>query len=101
MIRFKCNFCGRVLRANEGSAGHKGKCPKCCKIIVVPTVEKTQISIEKPAIINASASEVKPKEDRKDTFEDLRENPYQSLLLNKRSDSAEIHKERWGFLIPK
>lgn len=37
MISFNCLHCGAAIRAKDSSAGLKGKCKKCGKVVVVPT----------------------------------------------------------------
>ncbi|MBN2182734.1 MAG: hypothetical protein JW715_12550, partial [Sedimentisphaerales bacterium] len=36
MIRFKCVYCGQRIRANEGTSGKMGKCPKCNHELIIP-----------------------------------------------------------------
>jgi len=40
VIRFHCKKCGQKISVPENSAGKKGKCPKCKKMVVVPTLEQ-------------------------------------------------------------
>lgn len=37
MISFSCLHCGAAIKAKDSSAGLKGKCKKCGKVVVVPT----------------------------------------------------------------
>jgi hypothetical protein len=41
MIRLKCPACGHGLQAREEHAGRKSRCPKCSRIIEVPTPPAT------------------------------------------------------------
>jgi DNA-directed RNA polymerase subunit RPC12/RpoP len=36
MIQFHCEYCGQKFSVPQTSAGKKGRCPKCKKVIVVP-----------------------------------------------------------------
>ena len=48
MISFSCLHCGATIKAKDSSAGLKGKCKKCGKVVVVPTsvVEDTVSAID-------------------------------------------------------
>lgn len=39
MIKFHCKNCGQKISVPEIHAGHKGKCPKCKSIVVVPKIK--------------------------------------------------------------
>ena len=38
-IPVKCSNCGKTLNVPDSMAGKKGKCPKCKKVILVPTAD--------------------------------------------------------------
>lgn len=38
MIKFTCNNCDHGIKVNEKYAGKKGKCPKCGKLVMVPSI---------------------------------------------------------------
>jgi len=40
MIRFSCIYCGRKIRAQDGSAGQRAPCPACGHDLRVPTAQK-------------------------------------------------------------
>jgi len=39
-IKFHCKSCGQRIRAAQIHAGKKGKCPKCKKLIDIPTLQE-------------------------------------------------------------
>jgi serine/threonine protein kinase len=41
VIAFACPFCGARVKAKPDQVGHKGKCPKCAKAVLVPGAEVT------------------------------------------------------------
>lgn len=43
IIKFRCEYCGQKFSVHKNNAGNKGRCPKCKKIIVIPTA-RPQIS---------------------------------------------------------
>ncbi|MHC4622318.1 MAG: hypothetical protein ACYS4W_00270 [Planctomycetota bacterium] len=43
MIRFTCENCGRKIRAPDIRAGHRGKCPGCKNVILVPQPSQVHI----------------------------------------------------------
>jgi hypothetical protein len=39
-IAVKCKFCGQKLRLPDNAAGKKIRCPKCNRVIEVPSKKK-------------------------------------------------------------
>lgn len=39
MIRFKCSFCGGLLRVANTCAGRRGRCPACQKVVDIPGLQ--------------------------------------------------------------
>jgi phage FluMu protein Com len=94
MIKFKCIYCGQKILAKDDGVGKKGKCPKCAHLLTVPdsTEHRPAISVEK------TESLPRPKEYVPEWDKDI----YSSHdAFERRVESIELFKERWGFLIPK
>jgi hypothetical protein len=92
MIKFKCIYCGQRILARDGSAGKKGKCPKCSHPLTVPesTKGRPAISFDKEPMPDRPASPHVPEwrkelrfdgDDGKDLW-------------------AEIFKDSFGFFLP-
>ena len=94
MIRFKCIYCGQRILAPDNGAGKRGKCPKCAHLLVVPETTKGRpaISVEKTEPMPQPKAYV-PEWD-KDLY------PSFDAFDERREDSTELFKERFGFLIP-
>jgi len=43
MIEFRCKACGREYKVSQDKAGHKGKCPNCHSVIIVPLQSDNQL----------------------------------------------------------
>jgi DNA-directed RNA polymerase subunit RPC12/RpoP len=70
MIRFHCENCGQKFSVPQTSAGKKGRCPKCKKVIVVPEIENAALVENQP---EADASKISSRNSILDSrlFEDI------------------------------
>jgi len=65
MIRFRCNNCGKAMKAEDSQAGRKGRCPRCKRPVVVPPVPEGELRVEPPlpSRLDSSAFEKPPDSD--------------------------------------
>ncbi|MHC4618779.1 MAG: TFIIB-type zinc ribbon-containing protein [Planctomycetota bacterium] len=66
MIEFRCKNCGQKIRAPEVRVGHKGKCPRCKNVVLIPRPEQVQ----------AGTNQTAPPDSQPDA-----KNPYADLSL--------------------
>ena len=66
MIRFRCIYCGQIIRASEAMLGKQGKCPRCGHVVRVlqprkkVELQKNLDEIEKMAAQKLSATTKRP-----------------------------------------
>lgn len=46
MIRFACWGCSKIMKAAEAAAGKQAKCPRCSRVVQIPTLEVAKLQRE-------------------------------------------------------
>jgi len=59
-IRTRCPVCGHGVVAPDGSAGRRGRCPKCNVMIRLPTAEELAARTAQGQIPPEGEDELKP-----------------------------------------
>jgi phage FluMu protein Com len=87
-IEFHCEHCSHVIRAQNESAGKKGKCPRCQNVVYIPLPPEESGEIP--------LAPVNEEEERRAREEEARAKAVQQQLLRDRQITPERAGERRG-----